>query len=262
MIISSIQMDIVPGDPKQNRQNVETLVSKEVKQNQPDIIVLPEMWTTAYTLPQLTDIADHETSNTIPFLQQLASTHNVHLAAGSIAYQQGDDMFNRALIINRNGELVYHYDKLHLVPMLNEPDYLTGGKHKAQVFELGGIKMGVIICYDLRFPELVRALALEGAQVIFLPAEWPDARRDHWRYLQLARAIENQVYMISCNRIGTYNNTTFAGHSMIIDPWGSILAEGSTDQAEVIRASLSPEKVTEVRQQVPVFSSRVPHYYA
>ncbi|MFB4163256.1 carbon-nitrogen family hydrolase [Alteribacillus sp. JSM 102045] len=261
MIVSSLQMDIIPGDPAANREKVKKLVQVEMETNHPDLIVLPEMWTTAYTLPELKDIADHENSETIPFLQNLASQHNVHLVGGSIAYQIEEDMFNRALIINNKGELVYHYDKLHLVPMLDEPSYLTGGRNKAQIFELDGLKLGIIICYDLRFPELIRALALEGAQAVFITAEWPEARTEHWKYLQLARAIENQVYIISCNRVGTYNNVEFAGKSMTIDPWGNVLAEGSQNQEETVRADIHPEQVQEVRKKVPVFDSRVPEYY-
>ncbi|WP_158736935.1 carbon-nitrogen family hydrolase [Alteribacillus sp. YIM 98480] len=261
MIVSSLQMNIIPGDPAANREKVKKLVKEEIENNRPHVIVLPEMWTTAYTLPELANIADHENSETIPFLQQLAAEHNVHLVGGSIAYQKENDMFNRALIINNKGELVYHYDKLHLVPMLDEPTYLTGGKNKAQVFELDGLKMGIIICYDLRFPELLRALSLEGAQVIFIVAEWPQARTDHWKHLQLARAIENQVYIVSCNRVGTYNEVEFAGKSMTIDPWGNVLAEGSQNKEETVRAEIHPEQVEEVRKKVPVFESRVPQYY-
>ncbi|MFB5662255.1 carbon-nitrogen family hydrolase [Alteribacillus sp. HJP-4] len=261
MNVSVLQFDIVPGSPAANRENAARLIKDEVNQNNPDIIVLPEMWTTAYTLQNLNNIADDKSSETIPFLQKLAKECNVHLVAGSIAYKNGDKMFNRALVINQKGDLVYHYDKLHLVPMLDEPTYLTAGENKAAVFEIDGMKMGLIICYDLRFPELTRALALEGAQAIFIAAEWPQARRDHWRYLQLARAIENQVYILSCNRIGEYDGVEFAGTSMIIDPWGNILGEGSQNKEETIRAVISSDEVNIARQKVPVFESRVPNFY-
>ncbi|MGY4688730.1 carbon-nitrogen family hydrolase [Salibacterium sp. K-3] len=261
MLVSSLQMDIIPGDPEGNRRNVAQAVQQEMEQTAPDVIVLPEMWTTAYTLPELPDIADHSDSRTIPFLQELASRHEVHLIGGSIAYQDGDDMFNRALVINNQGELIYHYDKLHLVPMLDEPAHLTGGRNKAEVFELDGVKMGVVICYDLRFPEIFRSLALEGAQIFFITAEWPDARRNHWYHLQIARAIENQCFVISCNRIGSYNGVEFAGTSMVVDPWGNVPAEGSRVQPETVSCEIHPDQVTEVRRQVPVFKSRVPEFY-
>src|SRR5699024_1590840 len=122
----------------------------------------------------------------------------------------------------------------HLVPMLDEPDYLTGGALAARVFEIDGVKMGLITCYDLRFPELARQLALEGAQVLHIVAEWPAPRKTHWRTLQIARAIENQMVVVSCNRIGSYDGQTFCGGSMIVDPWGDVRQEGSKDEEETI----------------------------
>ncbi|SFM21336.1 carbon-nitrogen family hydrolase [Salibacterium qingdaonense] len=261
MLVSSLQMDIVPGDPAANRANVAEAVRQEADNTGPDIIVLPEMWTTAYTLPELPDTADYAGSRTIPFLQELAVKHGVHLIGGSIAWKENGDIFNRALVINKHGKLIYQYDKLHLVPMLDEPAYLTGGRHKCRIFELDGIKMGVVICYDLRFPELLRHLALQGAQVIFVVAEWPDARRDHWYHLQIARAIENQCYIVSCNRIGSYNDIDFAGTSMVINPSGHVLAQGHRYQEQSVRSSIQPAQVPEVRKQVPIFESRRPEFY-
>ncbi|SFO94025.1 carbon-nitrogen family hydrolase [Salibacterium halotolerans] len=261
MLVSSLQMDIVPGDPAANRANVAEAVRQEADSTRPDVIVLPEMWTTAYTLPDLPFTADQPGSETIPFLQKLAATHHIHLIGGSIAWKENGDIFNRALVINNHGELIYQYDKLHLVPMLDEPAYLTGGRHKCRIFELDGIKMGVIICYDLRFPELLRDLALQGAQVIFVVAEWPDARRDHWYHLQIARAIENQCYIVSCNRTGSYNGTDFAGTSMIINPWGHVLGEGHRYHEQSVHRTIQPDQVSEIRSRVPIFESRRPEFY-
>jgi predicted amidohydrolase len=145
--------------------------------------------------------------------------------------------------------------------MLDEPKYLSGGASRAEVFELDGVKMGLIICYDLRFPELARRLALEGAQVLHIVAEWPSARKDHWRALQLARAIENQMPVVSCNRVGATGGTEFCGTSMVIDAWGNVLAEGSEDREETLTASVDLREVPNVRKRVPVFESRVPELY-
>ncbi|WP_188206744.1 carbon-nitrogen family hydrolase [Alkalibacillus aidingensis] len=261
MKFSLFQMDIIPGDPKANRERVQTWIENEMNKNHPDTIVLPEMWTTGYTLPELDQLADDHGNPTIPFLQQLANKFNVNIIGGSIANKKHDGIYNSAFAINRAGELIYEYDKVHLVPMLDEPSYLQGGNQAPEVFELDGLKFGLIICYDLRFPEIIRSLALDGAQVLCVVAEWPEARTAHWQHLQVARAIENQMYVVSSNRIGTYNNTEFAGCSMITDPWGDILAKASQDKEETIASSLDLEKVKEVRQNVPIFSSRVPHLY-
>lgn len=261
MKFSLYQMDIIPGLPQDNYDKVRRWAEKVTAEENPDTLVLPELWTTAYTLPQLAEIADENGQETKSFLQQLAVQHKVNVVGGSVAVNVNGNIYNATYVFNRSGEEVYHYDKVHLVPMLDEPDYLTGGERRAEVFELNGVKMGAIICYDLRFPELIRPLALEGAQVLFIAAEWPLARRDHWRYLQIARAIENQMFVVSCNRSGSYDGTEFAGTSMVVDPWGDVVAEGSVEQEETISVSLDMDKVHTVREQVPIFTSRVPHLY-
>ncbi|MGJ9459073.1 carbon-nitrogen family hydrolase [Oceanobacillus sp. CF4.6] len=254
------QMDIIPGDPEANRLKVGKWV-KEIAQERPDIVVLPEMWTTAYTLEELENYADTDGEPTTSFLQHLAKMYHINIIGGSIANIKNGNIYNTSIVVNREGELVYTYDKIHLVPMLDEPVYLTGGTEKVQVFELDGVKMGIIICYDLRFPELARKLALEGAEILYVVAEWPTVRKDHWKALQIARAIENQFFVVSCNRIGEYNNEDFAGTSMMIDPRGHILKVGSETEEETLIESITLDLVKEIRKDVPIFKSRVPHMY-
>ncbi|WP_029425488.1 carbon-nitrogen family hydrolase [Alkalibacillus haloalkaliphilus] len=261
MKFSICQMDIVPGDPEANRKRVQSWVESIMKGENPDTIVLPEMWTTAYTLPQLEEIADHNGEPSRTFLQQLAQKHDVNLIAGSVANKKEDGIYNTAVVIDRKGNVVYEYDKAHLVPMLDEPKYMQGGKKRPEVFELEGLKIGLIICYDLRFPEIIRPLALDEAQALFIVAEWPEARANHWEHLQIARAIENQMYVLSANRIGSYNNVEFSGRSMVVNPWGDVLEKGSQHKEEVITTTLDLEKVKQVRKDVPIFESRVPDLY-
>jgi omega-amidase len=261
MKISIFQMDLFPGDPEQNRRKAAEWARLTVKEEQPDTLVLPEMWTTAYTLPSLKTIADVNDEPTGTFLSSLATELNVNIIGGSFATMEDQNMFNRAVVFNRSGERVYHYDKIHLVPMLEEHRYLTAGKQKADVFELDGIKMGLIICYDLRFPELARSLALSGAQIMFVVAEWPAARKNHWQHLQIARAIENQMYVISANRVGDYDGVDFCGNSMVINAWGDIMARGTENMEETISADIDINTVHQARRLVPVFDSRVPHLY-
>ncbi|WP_054637614.1 carbon-nitrogen family hydrolase [Thalassobacillus sp. C254] len=261
MRILVFQIDIVPGDPEANRKNISKWFKEQVSSEETDLVVLPEMWTTAYTLPDLHNQAEPPNHETIDFLKKLAQEYGVHIVGGSIAVKEESGIYNRAIVIDKKGSVVYEYDKLHLVPMLKEPDYLAPGREKVKVFELDGIKMGIVICFDLRFPEIMRELALQGAQALFIPAEWPDARAGHWEVLQQARAIENQMYVISSNRVGAYDGVEFAGRSMITDPWGNVLAKGSQGETEFLTASLDLENVKNVRKQVPIFDSRVPHLY-
>ncbi|RBW70661.1 carbon-nitrogen family hydrolase [Bacillus taeanensis] len=261
MKFSIYQMDIVPGSPETNRKRVQAWIEQVVQTEKPDTVVLPEMWTTAYTLPELETIADMNGEPTKSLLQELAIKHHINIIGGSIANNVDGEIYNSAFVVNRKGNVVYQYDKIHLVPMLDEPTYLKGGQKATEVFELDGIKMGAIICYDLRFPELARSLALEGAQVLHILAEWPLARKSHWKHLQLARAIENQMYVVSANRVGTHDGVEFAGTSLVIDPWGDIVREGSVEKEETLTVLLDLEKVKQVRKNVPIFTSRVPKLY-
>lgn len=261
MKISVYQMEIIPGNPEANMKKVLNWVQKEVENAKPDLVVLPEMWTTSYTLEEIHQYADRDGDTVIPFLQVLAKTHNINIVGGSFANNVGGEIYNTAVVINRSGEVVYQYDKVHLVPMLNEPKYLAGGKKVPEVFELDGVKMGLIICYDLRFSEIIRPLALEGAEVLFVVAEWPISRIHHWKNVQVTRAIENQMFVVSCNNVGTYGNDTFGGTSMVVDPWGETVIEGSESNEESLSISIDVKEALDIRKKVPVFASRVPHLY-
>jgi omega-amidase len=254
-------MEVIPGNPKQNRDKVEKWIREVVQNERPDTIILPEMWTTSYTLPKLNVLADEMGEPTKSFLSKLASEYHVNIIGGSVANKEGDKIYNTSFVFNSHGELVYEYSKIHLVPMLDEPLFLTGGTKKVETFMLDGIKIGLIICYDLRFPELARSLALAGAEVLIVVAEWPTARKQHWTSLQIARAIENQMYVISSNNIGSLDGVDYAGTSMIIDPWGEVLCQGSDTNEETITGVLDVARVSEVRKNVPIFESRVPNLY-
>ena len=116
------------------------------------------------------------------------------------------------------------------------------------------------ICYDLRFPELFRHYALQGARLILLPAEWPNPRREHWRTLLRARAIENQCFVAACNRVGESDGTSFFGASAVIDPWGATLIEGD-DTPAILTTTLDLSLVENVRERIPVFADRRPELY-
>ncbi|GAF63129.1 putative hydrolase [Bacillus sp. TS-2] len=260
--ISIYQMHIIPAEPQANRDRVSKWVSNEIeKAEKPDILILPELWTTGYRLEDLQEIAEVPEGETYKLLSELAQKYAINIVGGSIAVKVGEKIYNRALVFNRTGQLIYQYDKMHLVPMLNEPDFLTAGDKRARLFTLDGYRMGLIICYDLRFPELARSLALEGMDVLFVVAEWPEARFQHWEVLQQGRAIENQCFLVSCNTVGEDQGTIFAGCSKIINPWGDIIIEGTKNKEETITSLIDIKTVKSIRENVPVFESRVPHLY-
>ncbi|WP_066191962.1 carbon-nitrogen family hydrolase [Gracilibacillus timonensis] len=255
------QMDVMVADPSANRAKITKWIEAQMVQDNPDVLVLPEMWNTGYALDQLEEIADQNGEITIPFLSSMARDFQVNIIGGSIANQKKKGIYNTAYVFNRAGELIYEYDKMHLVPMLDEPIYLQGGERKGRVFALDGVKMGLAICYDLRFPELLRDLALQKAEVIHVVAQWPAARKDHWRYLLHARAIENQCFMMAANSSGSCNDTQFAGDSLVINPAGVLVEKGASETEATIKAAIDLEEVATMRKNIPVFDSRVPELY-
>jgi len=251
-------MDIAFGDPIKNYQSAERLIEKAVT-DKPDIIVLPELWTTGYDLTRLNEIADDHALKTIDFLQKSAKKYQVNFIGGSVANREETGVKNTLLIINKEGRLVHQYSKLHLFKLMDEHIYLEAGNRKG-IFQLEENTFAGTICYDIRFPEWIRAHSAEGAEALFVVAEWPAPRLSHWRALLIARAIENQCYVIACNRSGQDPNNQFAGHSLIIDPWGEVIAEAG-DSEQVLTAEIEMDLVKEVRKQIPIFTDRKPEFY-
>ncbi|PLS02807.1 carbon-nitrogen hydrolase [Neobacillus cucumis] len=256
--VSCLQMDIAFGDPVRNYQSAEKLIEKAMEKH-PDILVLPELWTTGYDLTRLDEIADQHAMQTITFLQAAAKKHKVHFVGGSVANRGEKGVSNTLLIITKEGEVIHQYDKLHLFKLMDEHLFLEAGSKKG-LFQVEDHLFAGVICYDIRFPEWIRAHTSEGAVALFVVAEWPAARLQHWRTLLIARAIENQCYVIACNRSGSDPNNQFAGHSLIIDPWGEIIAEAG-EQEDILSAEINLELVKEIRKQIPIFEDRKPNSY-
>ncbi|MBD1380363.1 carbon-nitrogen family hydrolase [Metabacillus arenae] len=259
LTISCLQINIAFGDPEKNFKQVSQEIEKTVITSKPDIIVLPELWTTGYDLTRLDEIADENGAVSMKFLSELAKKYSVNLVGGSIAKKVKENVTNTMFTFNREGHLIHEYSKAHLFQLMDEHLYLKGG-NKTGLFTLENIPSAGMICYDIRFPEWLRAHTTKGAQVLYVVAEWPLARLYHWRSLLIARAIENQCYVVACNRAGADLKNAFAGHSMIIDPWGEIIAEGS-EEPETITAEIDLNKVIEVRKQIPIFNDRRKELY-
>lgn len=258
MRISLIQLDITFGEPQANYAAMERAISQAAAEA-PDCLLLPELWTTGYDLTRLGEIADPGGDTTKAFISALAAKYSINIVAGSVAKMNAGGVTNSMFIFNRRGELAGEYSKLHLFRLMDEHLYLQPGDTKG-LFELDGTLCAGLICYDIRFPEWSRTHMAQGAEVLFVSAEWPLPRLAHWRALLISRAIENQCYVAACNRTGSDPANTFAGHSMIIDPWGEVLCEASGHE-EILSGDIDLLKVRQVRQQIPVFSDRRPDLY-
>lgn len=261
--IAMLQMDVKIGEPEKNFKRLVEMLEEAVnvpESQKPDVILAPEMWNTGYALEQIHELADTEGERTQQLISSFCRKHRIHVISGSIAYKTADHkVTNTILSFNRDGELTGQYSKLHLFRLMDEEKYLTAGSQLGQL-QLDDVQAGMMICYDIRFPELSRKLALDGAKILFVPAEWPHPRLAHWRTLLQARAIENQMFIVACNRTGTSGSTSFFGHSMIVDPWGEILCEGQEEEG-VLRASVDLALVDQVRNKIPVFEDRRPQFY-
>ncbi|MBD3918851.1 carbon-nitrogen family hydrolase [Paenibacillus sp. PR3] len=258
--LALLQMDVQIGEPEANFVTAEKLLNKAVlAEDKPDLIMLPEMWNTGYALDRIHELADVEGVRTREKFASFAKEHGVLLIGGSIAEKREDGVFNTIHAFGRSGEELGAYDKIHLFRLMDEEKFLQPGSQMGTL-ALEGTPAGMMICYDIRFPELFRKLALAGAKAVFVPAEWPNPRLHHWRTLLQARAIENQMYVIACNRCGQSGDTVFFGHSMVIDPWGEVIAE-SDDQEGILTAEIDFALVDEVRKRIPIFEDRRPKLY-
>lgn len=258
--IALLQTHIEVGEPQCNRETMqrwmEDAAAAPIK---PDVIVLPEMWNTGYALGQISELADPDGKEIRGWVSTFAKKHEIHVIAGSIAEQRDGKVYNTMIIFNNKGEEVGAYSKIHLFRLMEEEKYLAPGEATLS-FDLDKVVAGAAICYDIRFPELARTLSLNGAKVMFVAAEWPHPRLHHWRTLLMARAIENQMYVVACNRTGDSGSDSFFGHSMIIDPWGEIVAEGSEEE-EIVTGQIDLSLVDQVRNRIPVFEDRRPQLY-
>ncbi|ANU14285.1 Aliphatic amidase amiE [Planococcus halocryophilus Or1] len=252
MKIACVQMDIVFGKPEKNYQQVLNYLT-EAADNGADTIVLPEMWNTGYALTELNMLADN-TNRTVEMLKKFAKEKSVNIVGGSVSTEKNNGFYNTMYVVNKKGELVSEYDKAHRFGLMDEHIHLEEGDTLG-TFKLDNVVYGGVICYDIRFPEWIRAQALNDAKLIFVSAEWPEPRIDHWRTLLQARAIENQCFIVGVNRIGSDPNNVFGGSTMVIAPWGEIRLDMKKEEG-IGYVEIDLQEVEEVRKRIPVFDDR------
>lgn len=258
MKISLLQMDVVLADREANFKKIAAKI-EEAMQTEPDVIVLPELWDVGFFPKNVMELGDIDGVLAKGFLESLARKYHVNIVGGSIARKTEDKIFNTQYVFSREGELVCTYDKVHLFSPSGEHEIFTPGENLA-VYELDGVKMGSIICYDTRFSEWVRMTALKGIEMLFIPAAWPHPRLNHWRLLCQVRAIENQMFVASVNHAGEANGLEFCGHSQLINPWGEVIAEAGEDE-EIVTGEFDLSIIQDIRERINVFRDRRPELY-
>ena len=252
---AAIQFNVKQGDVDANLAYVRQAL-RRVAASGANLVVLPEMWSSGFAYKNLNELAGR-TDGIVAELLELSRELKL-VICGSMPEPHGAKVFNTVHLID-NGRLAGVYRKLHLFSLLGEERAFDGGDAWLLADTTLG-KVGVIICYDLRFPELSRRLAVEGAHLICVPAQWPKPRQEHWRTLLRARAIENQLYVVACNACGPIGKLDFFGMSMIIDPKGELQAEGGAGEGE-ISAPLDMQLMADWRAQIPCFNDRRPELY-
>jgi predicted amidohydrolase len=253
--VAAVQFNICLGDIEANLQAAEAGLRRAAEQGA-RLAVLPEMWSSGYDYRQLTVLATR-TPEILARLQARSAELGLTIV-GSLAESDGDKVCNTAWVIDQ-GAIVGKYRKLHLFSTMGEDRFLHAGEHYL-VVETSVGRLGIAICYDLRFPELFRRMALDGAEIICLPAEWPKPRQEHWRTLLRARAIENQLFVVAANCCGLQGKLDFFGMSLILSARGEVLAEaGEVDSCLI--AALDFAEMEEYRQQIPCYRDRRPEIY-
>src|SRR5213593_3000985 len=261
MKVAVAQISCLLGDPEANLLKVREF-SRRAKETGAELIVFPEMTDTGYSMPVIRVHANHWNSGFLPGLQETAREFSIAIVSG-VSERDGSSIYNSQVLIDSRGDIAGKYRKTHLyavTPVEEQTCFAPGDCFTAS--DLGDLRFGFSICYDLRFPEMYRNLATEQAVDAFIiSSAWPFPRDEHFRVLAQARVIENQSYVIASNRVGKDDELWFCGNSAVIDPRGVVIAAASPDREELIHADLSEELVLSVRNRVESFAHRRPELY-
>ena len=252
---AALQFNIALADIDKNLSHVTATLSR-LAQEGVQLAVLPEMWSCGFAYRELNQLAKR-TPELVERLKALSADLCMTIV-GSLPEPHGEKVFNTAYVVDR-GTVAGSYRKMHLFSLMGEDRHLDSGDSILLADTSVG-KIGVMICYDLRFPELARRLAVDGADIIVVPGEWPKPREEHWRTLLRGRAIENQLFVVAANACGVIGKLDFFGSSLILGPKGEILAEGGYEECEPT-ALLDPAEMVQWRESITCFKDRRPDCY-
>lgn len=251
--VAAIQLKMIAGRPNENISRGFRLVNRAVKKGA-KLILLPELFITGFDYDCIANLPQRRTDECLCELRDIARKNGIVIVAGSVttrerAKGQRPKIYNTCHIIGPDGRTKAKYSKMHLFPLMDEDVHLSPGANLAVANTPFG-RIAPCICFDIRYPELVRRLALMGTQILAVPAEFPHPRLDHWQTLLRARAIENQFFVIAANRVGQDHTGHFFGHSMIVGPAGEVIAEAGEDE-EILIGSIDLREIDSVRSAIP-----------
>ncbi|HPD98389.1 MAG TPA: nitrilase-related carbon-nitrogen hydrolase [Synergistales bacterium] len=255
--VGVLQLSVVREDAAKNSRYVGGEI-RDAARGGCDVIVLPELWNAAFPLLGPHVLVD-EKSGIVEEIAGAAFRTGTWIIAGSMAMRTPLGPRNRCLVFSPEGNIFFRYDKIHLYPGLREPNILSPGS-KLGFFDLDGIPCGVMICFDAEFPEVASALSRKGARILFVPGAWKSEYIRLWRAILLSRAIENQVFVVGVNRCDRGKESSFGGHSMVIDPYGDVLLH-LDDSPRFQMVNLDLGKTISARREHKVIDSRRPGVY-
>jgi predicted amidohydrolase len=252
--VTSVQLDISENESKEDRVQRTAGVVKSL--SGADLVVLPEMWNVGYlNFDRYAECSEPIDGPTVTAIAESARSIGAWVLAGSIVEADGGSLFNTSVLLDRRGDVVSTYRKMHLFGYgSQEPKILDKGSEVTVVDTEFG-RTGLSTCYDLRFPELFRAMIDEGAELFLVPSAWPYPRVEAWATLNQARALENQAWLISANCSGGTKGG-YCGRSMIVDPWGTVVASAG-DRPGTVSAEIDVDAVRNARREFPLLEDRV-----
>jgi predicted amidohydrolase len=255
MKVGIAQISCTPGDVSANCARI-VAFARKAHEAGCDLVVFPELTDTGYDLRTIRKSASSWMGLPLSLLRKTAAGLNLHMICG-LTEKEAGTIYNSLAVINPQGEVIGRYRKTHLFASgtTDERRYFSAGS-AFELVHIGVMRAGLAICYDLRFPEMSRALTLNGAETLLFSAAWPLARIQHWQALLTARAIENQCAVIGCNRVGTDAKLTFGGSSCILGPGGELIAQGSTDTEELVVGEINRTSIARARSAMQVFRDR------
>lgn len=260
MRIAAVQLLVSDAESPTSRLEAARQAVRAEAARGADLIMLPEMWLPGFfAFDDYPEVAEPLDGPTATALSKLATECGVHLCAGSLVERSAEGpagLHNTTVLFGPDGALTASYRKIHLYGYgSREQELLTPGR-EVVTCEINGVRVGLSTCYDLRFPELYRVAATEGAELFAVVAGWPFPRVDAWRCLARARAIENQAALVGCNAAGKQGSGVFAGASVAFNAWGTPLGELDY-RPGVLRVDIDPDDIRAARAEFPALRDRV-----
>ena len=253
MKVASIQLSVIEGDKDATLKKAKHAIEES---GDADLVILPEIWNLGFmSFDQYVDKAETIEGPTPSLMRSLAQEKCIYLHTGSFVEKEKGKYYNTSLLLSPDGEILAKYRKIHLFGYNSKETQILSPGDEVAVADTPFGKIGMATCFDLRFPELFRAMVDKGAQYFLVCSAWPYPRIEPWIMLNRVRALENQCFLISANSAGINCGSQFVGHSMVIDPWGTILA-GAGDEEMIVKTDIDAAKVAQARETFPGLAGR------